>query len=123
MIDPITSDGALPVVKLAQQNKVPVIAYEGLIANAPLAGYITFNNEKVGELQAQYLARPRRDEAPPIAIMNGDARRAAGSPSRPGATRCSTRHLQAAGGLTTATSRTPPSWSTRQGPARPWSRR
>lgn len=70
VINPITSDGALPVVKLAKQNKVPVVAYEGLIANADLAGYITFDNEKVGELQAQYIV-DHAGTKPTIAIMNG----------------------------------------------------
>lgn len=70
VINPITSDGALPVVKLAKQNKIPVIAYEGLIANAELAGYITFNNEKVGELQAQYIVDHAGSD-PTVAIMNG----------------------------------------------------
>lgn len=55
VINPITADGSLPVVDLAQRENIPVVAYEGLIEGAQLDGYITFNNEKVGELQAQYI--------------------------------------------------------------------
>ena len=47
--------GSLPVVDLAQREGIPVVAYEGLIAGAPLDGYITFDNLEVGRLQAQYI--------------------------------------------------------------------
>ena len=70
VINPITADGSLPVVDLAKREQIPVLAYEGLIENAELDGYITFNNEKVGELQAQYIA-DNVDEGATIAIMNG----------------------------------------------------
>jgi D-xylose transport system substrate-binding protein len=70
VINPITAEGSLPVVDLAQREDIPVIAYEGLIAGAPLAGYITFDNLEVGRIQAQYIV----DHVEPgstIAVMNG----------------------------------------------------
>jgi D-xylose transport system substrate-binding protein len=70
VINPITAEGSLPVVDLAGREDIPVIAYEGLIAGAPLDGYITFNNLEVGRLQAQYIV----DHVEPgstIAVMNG----------------------------------------------------
>ena len=70
VINPITADGSLPVVDLAQREDIPVIAYEGLIEGAPLAGYITFDNLEVGRIQARYIV----DHVEPgstIAVMNG----------------------------------------------------
>ncbi len=59
-INPITADGSLPVVDAAKRDNIPVISYEGLIADADLAGYITFDNTKVGELQGAVHRGPRR---------------------------------------------------------------
>jgi D-xylose transport system substrate-binding protein len=70
VINPITSEGSLPVVDLAEREGVAVISYEGLITGAELDGYITFNNLEVGRLQAQYIA-DHVDEGATIALMNG----------------------------------------------------
>lgn len=70
VVNPITSDGALPIADLAKRENVALIAYEGLIEDAELDGYITFNNQRVGELQAQYIVDNAGDD-PTIAIMNG----------------------------------------------------
>lgn len=70
VINPITSEGAIPVVDMAKREDVAVISYEGLIANADVDGYITFDNLKVGQLQAQYIA-DNVDDGATIAIMNG----------------------------------------------------
>jgi D-xylose transport system substrate-binding protein len=43
------------VVDAAKGQNVPVIAYDRLIRNSEPALYVSFDNEKVGELQAQYL--------------------------------------------------------------------
>ena len=42
-------------VEMARQAGIPVIAYDRLITECPLDLYITFDNVKVGELQAHYL--------------------------------------------------------------------
>lgn len=42
-------------VELGQKSGVPVIAYDRLIRNSNLDMYLSFDNEKVGELQAKYL--------------------------------------------------------------------
>jgi D-xylose transport system substrate-binding protein len=70
VVNPITSDGALPIADLAKRENIALIAYEGLIEDAELDGYITFNNQKVGELQAQYIV-DNAGADPTIAIMNG----------------------------------------------------
>lgn len=43
-------------VRSATQAKIPVIAYDRLILNADIAYYISFDNVKVGEVQARYVA-------------------------------------------------------------------
>jgi D-xylose transport system substrate-binding protein len=70
VINPVTADGSVPIVDLAEREQIPVISYEGLIADAPIDGYITFDNVKVGELQAQYIA-DNVAEGGTVALMNG----------------------------------------------------
>lgn len=70
VINPITAEGALPIVDLAARDDIPVIAYEGLIAGADIDGYITFDNLEVGRLQAQYIV-DHVDAGSTIAVMNG----------------------------------------------------
>lgn len=41
-------------VKSANDEKIPVIAYDRLILNSNIAYYLTFDNVKVGEVQATY---------------------------------------------------------------------
>lgn len=43
-------------VKAANDEKIPVIAYDRLILNANIDYYLTFDNVKVGEAQASYAA-------------------------------------------------------------------
>lgn len=53
----IPHDGAAmaQAVRNAKEADIPVIAYDRLITGADLDLYVTFNNVKVGEVQAQYL--------------------------------------------------------------------
>ncbi len=53
----IPHDGAAmaKAVRNAHEANIPVIAYDRLITDADLDLYITFDNVKVGEVQAQYL--------------------------------------------------------------------
>jgi D-xylose transport system substrate-binding protein len=46
---------AAAVVEMAHRSDVPVIAYDRIINDSDLDLYISFDNERVGELQAQYL--------------------------------------------------------------------
>ncbi len=54
----IPHDGAAcaKAVELAHQAGIPVLAYDRLITGAELDVYMTFDNVKVGELQAKFLA-------------------------------------------------------------------
>lgn len=53
----INSDAAGALVQVAKNNGVKVIAYDRLIKNCDLDYYVSFDNIKVGELQADYLTR------------------------------------------------------------------
>lgn len=53
VIQPVNSQAAASLVKLAHQDKVPVVAYDRLIADAPVDFYVTQDSFKVGVLQAE----------------------------------------------------------------------
>jgi len=55
VLDPFDGKAAAAIVGEAKAQKVPVIAYDRLINSGDLAYYISFDNEKVGELQATAL--------------------------------------------------------------------
>lgn len=49
------SDALAPVVEQANEQNVKVVAHDRLINNADIDAYVSFDNEGVGEMQAQYL--------------------------------------------------------------------
>ncbi|GLV60248.1 sugar ABC transporter substrate-binding protein [Dictyobacter sp. S3.2.2.5] len=49
------SIAATPIVTMAKAHNIPVIAYDRLIQSPDLNYYISFDNIKVGALQAQYI--------------------------------------------------------------------
>lgn len=55
VVDPNDSEQASVIVQKAKQSGVPVIAYDRLIQDPDTAFYVSFDNEKVGELQGQYI--------------------------------------------------------------------
>jgi len=56
VIAPHNGDAMGRAVKDANDAKIPVIAYDRLIKNANIDYYLSFDNVKVGEAQAQYVA-------------------------------------------------------------------
>jgi D-xylose transport system substrate-binding protein len=52
VVVPKNADAARPVVMAAHAKGVKVIAYDRLIADAPVDLYLSFDNQKVGEIQA-----------------------------------------------------------------------
>jgi D-xylose transport system substrate-binding protein len=68
------SDAAATIVTKAKQQGVPVIAYDRLIQSPSLNYYVSFDNQKVGELQGQYIANHYKDytkNSKNIAMVNG----------------------------------------------------
>ncbi|MGZ4685287.1 ABC transporter substrate-binding protein [Oryzihumus sp.] len=55
VLDPVDSKAAASIANSAKGSKVPVIAYDRFIAGAPVDYYVSFDNQKVGQLQAQTL--------------------------------------------------------------------
>jgi D-xylose transport system substrate-binding protein len=56
VVDPNDSDQAAVIVQQAKSSGVPVIAYDRLIQDPDTAYYVSFDNQRVGELQGQYIA-------------------------------------------------------------------
>ena len=55
VIIPHNAEVAATIVDAAKRQNIPVISYDRLIRNSIPDLYISFDNEKVGELQAKYL--------------------------------------------------------------------
>lgn len=54
VIVPNDAEAAAAIVDKAKAQKVPVISYDRLVRNADLDLYVSFDNVKIGEMQAQY---------------------------------------------------------------------
>jgi D-xylose transport system substrate-binding protein len=70
VINPITADGAAPIADAAAREKVPVVAYDGLLTTAKIDAYVSYDSTKVGEIQAQYLVDHLKPGAT-VAMING----------------------------------------------------
>jgi D-xylose transport system substrate-binding protein len=70
VIVPVDSRRAAELVRLAHGNNVRVIAYDRIIHNCDLDFYISFDNMRVGEMQAEYLTRIRPSGK--YAVLGGD---------------------------------------------------
>src|SRR6478735_7185674 len=55
VLDPVDSKAAASIANNAKASKVPVIAYDRFISGAPVDYYVSFDNQKVGQLQGQTL--------------------------------------------------------------------
>jgi D-xylose transport system substrate-binding protein len=74
VLDPVDATAVGSVVKKANEAGVPVISYDRLILNAEIDYYISFDNVKVGELQAETLSEKLKEEGSPkgpIVMING----------------------------------------------------
>src|SRR5215831_3523074 len=59
LVAPHNGKTAAVIVEAAHRAGVPVIAYDRLIRDADVDLYVSFDNVRVGELQAEYLVRRR----------------------------------------------------------------
>ncbi|WES64874.1 substrate-binding domain-containing protein [Microbacter sp. GSS18] len=53
VLDPVDGRASISIVAMANAQGVPVIAYDRLVQGGELAYYVSFDNEKVGVLQAE----------------------------------------------------------------------
>jgi D-xylose transport system substrate-binding protein len=75
VVDPMDSKSAAAIAEKAQAQNVPVLSYDRLIENGEINAYVSFDNEKVGELQAETLSKKLKEDGKPsgpIIKINGD---------------------------------------------------
>jgi D-xylose transport system substrate-binding protein len=75
VLDPMDSKSAATIAERANAQDVPVVSYDRLIENAEVDAYVSFDNERVGELQAETLSKKLKEDghaSGPIIKINGD---------------------------------------------------
>ncbi len=75
VLDPMDSKSAAAIAEKAQAQNVPVLSYDRLVENGEVDAYVSFDNLKVGELQAETLAKKLKEDGSPkgpIIMINGD---------------------------------------------------
>jgi D-xylose transport system substrate-binding protein len=75
VVDPMDAKSAAAIAEKAKAQGVPVVSYDRLIENGEVDAYISFDNERVGELQAETLAKKLKENGSssgPIIMINGD---------------------------------------------------
>jgi len=72
VLDAVDAKAATATVNRAKQSNIPVIAYDRLISGAPISYYVSFDNVRVGKIQAQALLDKLGDAAgKEIVMLNG----------------------------------------------------
>ncbi|MDI1463924.1 sugar ABC transporter substrate-binding protein [Catellatospora sp. KI3] len=74
VLDPVDGAAAGTIASLAKSKGVPVISYDRLIQNAPIDYYISFDNERVGQLQGEALVNRLKEQGKTsgdIVMING----------------------------------------------------
>jgi D-xylose transport system substrate-binding protein len=73
VLDAVDAKAAVATVNRAKAAGVPVIAYDRLITGAPISYYVSFDNVKVGKLQAQTLVDKIGDagKGKSVVMING----------------------------------------------------
>jgi D-xylose transport system substrate-binding protein len=73
VLDPVDGAAAGPLVARAKSQDIPVISYDRLILDADVDYYISFDNEKVGQLQGESLVQKLEEDGAQgdIVMING----------------------------------------------------
>jgi len=74
VLDPVDSAAAGGIVAAAKAKGVPVVSYDRLVLEADVDYYVSFDNERVGELQARALVDRLRElgrERGSLVMING----------------------------------------------------
>ena len=75
VLDPVDAGSAGAIVAKAKARNVPVISYDRLITNSDIDYYVSFDNARVGKLQATTLDAKLKSSGKasgPIIMINGD---------------------------------------------------
>jgi len=70
IVNPVNYNTEAEIVRLAHKKSVKVIAYDRIIKNCDLDYFISFNNEKVGNLMTDYVTKLKPDGT--YMILGGD---------------------------------------------------
>jgi len=57
VLDPVDAASAGSIVTRAKQSDIPVVSYDRLITDADIDYYVSFDNERVGQLQGESLVK------------------------------------------------------------------
>jgi D-xylose transport system substrate-binding protein len=57
VLDPVDAASAGSIVARAKQSDIPVVSYDRLITDADIDYYVSFDNERVGQLQGESLVK------------------------------------------------------------------
>ena len=74
VLDAVDAASAASIVTSAKSQGVPVVSYDRLVSNAPIDYYVSYDNQKVGQLQGTALVdKLKADGHPtgPIVMING----------------------------------------------------
>ena len=73
VLDPVDAAAAAPLVARAKSSDIPVISYDRLISDADIDYYISFDNERVGQLQGESLTKKLEDDGAQgdLVMING----------------------------------------------------
>jgi D-xylose transport system substrate-binding protein len=75
VLDPVDAASAAAIVEKSKAQNVPVVSYDRLIENSEPDYYVSYDNVKVGELQAETLSEKLKEDGAasgPIVMINGD---------------------------------------------------
>jgi D-xylose transport system substrate-binding protein len=94
VLDPVDAVSAAVIARHAERAGVPVVTYDRMLFDAPVAFHITFDNERVGHLQAQSLVRAIGEggDGGWVVMLNGAATDANAAEFRRGANRVFEAH-------------------------------
>ncbi|NED99261.1 sugar ABC transporter substrate-binding protein [Phytoactinopolyspora halotolerans] len=108
VLDPVDSVAAAVIVRHAASAGVPVVTYDRLVLDAPVAFHVTFDNRRVGALQAQVLLEAVGDtrEGDVFVVLNGSPTDHNAAQFRDGAT-----SVLDAAGITVGAEVDVPDWS------------
>jgi D-xylose transport system substrate-binding protein len=74
VLDAVDAASAASIVTAANQQNVPVVSYDRLVTGADLDAYVSYDNEKVGQLQGTALVNKLKEDGHPtgpIVMING----------------------------------------------------
>jgi len=74
VLDPVDGKAAAAIVTKAKAASIPVVSYDRLIQGGAVDFYVSYDNEKVGKLQGEALAKKLSDDGNPtgpIVKING----------------------------------------------------